>query len=115
MSDDRRRALPILAMNVLEIATAAKISEAKVWAEIKDGELETFQIGDRRLATPDQVDRWLQRKIERSRERREAKQQQQIATPAAAAARPPAPLVTDRKRRATRRNQQAEPGIGKSP
>jgi hypothetical protein len=73
------------AFDVPEIATKAKVSEAKIWAEIAADELETILIGDRRLATPEQVQRWLERKAERarqSREQRAKERDQQQSEPA---------------------------------
>jgi hypothetical protein len=67
---------PVLALSVPEIAAGAKISEAKVWAEIASGELETCVVGDRRLATPKQVERWLERKAARAAELREERARQ---------------------------------------
>ena len=64
------------AYDVREIAARTKISEGKVWTEISSGELETITIGDRRLATPEQVARWLNRKAERARQRREQRGKQ---------------------------------------
>jgi hypothetical protein len=67
------RTPPILAHDVREIAAGAKVSEAKVWQEIASGALETIVIGDRRLATPKQIEQWLERKAEHARERRAAR------------------------------------------
>jgi hypothetical protein len=63
---------PLLAYDVPEIAAGAKVSEAKIWMEIAEGELETILVGDRRLATPDQVERWLKRKEESAARKRQA-------------------------------------------
>ena len=65
------RTPPTLAYTVPEVATGAKISEAKVWLEIADGELETCMVGDRRLITPEQAQRWLKRKADRAKAVRE--------------------------------------------
>jgi hypothetical protein len=62
--------VPDVAFDVPMIASMAKISPAKVWAEIAANELETILIGDRRLATPAQIERWLERKAARAREKR---------------------------------------------
>jgi predicted DNA-binding transcriptional regulator AlpA len=62
---------PTLALDVKEIAASVRISEGLVWKEIQTGDLETVMIGDRRLATPAQIEQWLQRKAERARQRRE--------------------------------------------
>ena len=64
-----QRTPPILAYDVAEIASGAKVSEAKVWQEIASGDLETGSIGDRRLATPKQIEQWLERKAEKARQR----------------------------------------------
>jgi hypothetical protein len=66
----RTTTTPDLAFSVPEIAAGAKVSEAKIWTEIAEGELETILVGDRRLATPDQVERWLKRKAESAAQKR---------------------------------------------
>jgi hypothetical protein len=60
---------PAFCYNVRQIAAGTNTSESLVWAEIARGELETMLIGDRRLATPAQIEKWLARKTERARQK----------------------------------------------
>jgi excisionase family DNA binding protein len=73
--------LPVLTYTVRELAASAKVSETKIWMEIADGELETILVGDRRLITPQQAERWLERKAARAktvREQRAKKRDQHL-------------------------------------
>jgi hypothetical protein len=58
------------AFNVKTVANRNSVSEGTIWGEIRRGELESLRIGDRRLITPEQEARWLERKAERERQRR---------------------------------------------
>jgi hypothetical protein len=58
-----------LTYNVRQLAAATGTSQSLLWKEIAAGELETLLIGDRRLATPAQIERWLARKTERARQK----------------------------------------------
>jgi hypothetical protein len=61
MRDDIERS----AFDVPMVARRAGVSESFIWGEIRNGELESFRAGDRRLITPEQEARWIARKIER--------------------------------------------------
>ena len=62
---------PVFAYTVPELAAGAKVSEALVWQEIASGECESCLVGDRRLITPQQAERWLKRKAARAKAVRE--------------------------------------------
>ena len=65
-----------LAYDVPELAAAAKVGASTVWAEIASGECESILIGDRRLVTPAQAERWLERKAQRAQRIREERARQ---------------------------------------
>ena len=58
---------PILTYTVPELAAGTKVSEALIWQEIASGECESCLVGDRRLVTPQQAERWLKRKAARAK------------------------------------------------
>jgi hypothetical protein len=68
---------PVFVYDVREIAAGAKVSVAHVWSEIRAGELETCLVGDRRLATPAQIEAWLLRKAARAKRKREERAQRE--------------------------------------
>ena len=58
-----------LAWSIPDFAELHGISESKVWDELSNNELESMSVGDRRLITPEQRARWIERKAERARQR----------------------------------------------
>jgi hypothetical protein len=73
--------LPKLGYNIGEFAEAADLSESFVRAEIARNELETCLAGDRRIITPDQAARWLERKAERARQKQAERERRRAAKP----------------------------------
>jgi hypothetical protein len=55
-----------LVFNVDQTCARLNIGRSKYYQEVKDGELETFMIGDRRMTTDEQQRRYLERKQRQS-------------------------------------------------
>jgi hypothetical protein len=65
--DQRPEPAPKLAYSVQQFAAATDTSPSFIWQQIGKGELESCKAGDRRLITPEQGQRWLERKAEEAR------------------------------------------------
>jgi hypothetical protein len=62
------------AHSVPEVARRIGVSESLMWAEVGSGECESILIGDRRLITEEQETRYLERKAERARQKRDERE-----------------------------------------